>query len=319
MKPESMEDESFEYQSVQVLKGVGPAVAEKLKKLEIYNVQDVLFHLPLRYEDRTKLTPIGALLPGQHALIEGVIDHSEMKYTGRGRRNLLCHLSDGTGAVILRFFHFNKTQQSNLSNGQRLRCFGEVRGGGRSSGNNSARNSNKGRLEIFHPEYQLVQQADTAIEQSLTPFYPKTDGIHQTLLKKISSQVLDKVNQGHLVDWLPASVMQQYKFPDLVSALLSVHRPDKDADVRRLNQCQSKPQQRLLFEELLAHQLSLLQARQIIRKNRAAKIVLDKKVHRDFVDQLPFQLTAAQENVIAEILADIDSEQPMLRLVQGDV
>ncbi|MBE9567507.1 MAG: ATP-dependent DNA helicase RecG, partial [Proteobacteria bacterium] len=129
----------------------------------------------------------------------------------------------------------------------------------------------------------------------------------------------DKVNQGHLVDWLPASVMQQYKFPDLVSALLSVHRPDKDADVRRLNQCQSKPQQRLLFEELLAHQLSLLQARQIIRKNRAAKIVLDKKVHRDFVDQLPFQLTAAQESVIAEILADIDSEQPMLRLVQGDV
>ena len=117
--------ESFEYQSVQVLKGIGPSVAEKLTRLEIYNIQDVLFHLPLRYEDRTKITAIGSLQAGQHALIEGVVDHSEVKFGGRGRRSLLCHLSDNTGAVMLRFFYFNKAQQSNLDSGVKLRCFGE--------------------------------------------------------------------------------------------------------------------------------------------------------------------------------------------------
>jgi len=126
---EDEKSESFEYQSVNVLKGVGPAVAEKLKKLEIYNIQDVLFHLPMRYEDRTKITPLGALQFGQQALIEGVIDHSEVKFGGKGRRSLLCHLSDNTGAIVLRFFHFNKAQQANLSVGKRLRCFGETRRG----------------------------------------------------------------------------------------------------------------------------------------------------------------------------------------------
>ncbi len=312
---ESMEDnstenntatESFEYQSVQVLKGVGQAVAEKLKRLEIYNVQDVLFHLPMRYEDRTKLTAMGALQAGQHVLIEGVIDFCEIKYTGRGRRNLLCYLSDNTGAVVLRFFHFNKTQQNNLSDGQRLRCFGEVRRGA-------------GRLEIFHPEYKTVSQENSVIEQSLTPFYPKTEGIHQTLLKKISAQVLEKINQGHLVDWLPESILRRHDFPDLTSALLSVHRPEKDADVNRLNQCGSKAQQRLLFEELLAHQLSLLQARHEIKQNRAVKIDLDEKTYQTFVEQLAFELTGSQKKVIAEILSDINKKQPMLRLVQGDV
>ena len=121
--------ENFEYQSVRMLNGVGPAVAEKLKRLEIYNIQDVLFHLPLRYEDRTKLTALGSLQLGQQALVEGIIDHCEIKYGGSGRRSLLCYLSDNTGTVVLRFFHFNKAQQNNLSNGKRLRCFGEVRRG----------------------------------------------------------------------------------------------------------------------------------------------------------------------------------------------
>jgi len=157
-----MEDESFEYQSIQTLKGVGPAVAEKLKRLEIYNIQDVLFHLPLRYEDRTKITALGSLQLGQQALVEGTINHCEIKYGGRGRRSLLCYLSDNTGAVVLRFFHFNKAQQHNLSNGAKLRCFGEARRGAT-------------RLEIVHPEYQIITQSDAVIEQSLTPVYPKTE------------------------------------------------------------------------------------------------------------------------------------------------
>ena len=298
--------ESFEYQSVQLLKGVGPSVAEKLKKLEIYNVQDVLFHLPLRYEDRTRLTPLGSLQLGQQALVEGVIDHSEVKFMGRGRRSLLCYLSDNTGAIVLRFFHFNKAQQNNLAMGQTLRCFGEIRRG-------------TNRLEIVHPEYQLVGQSGVVIEQSLTPIYPKAEGVHQSLLKKISEQVLIKINKGHLYDWLPETVKQKYQFPGLVSALSDVHRPDKNANVQQLNQCQTKSQKRLVFEELLAHQLSLLQARSEIKQTRAMKLGVSKSEYASFTNKLSFELTTAQQKVIAEIFADINNEQPMLRLVQGDV
>jgi len=304
-----MEDaraESFEYQSVQVLKGVGQAVADKLKRLEIYNIQDVLFHLPMRYEDRTKITPLGSLQIGQQVLIEGVVDHSEVKYGGRGRRSLLCYLSDNTGAVVLRFFHFNKIQQNNLSKGQRLRCYGEVRRGA-------------ARFEIVHPEYHIVQQADEAVAQSLTPIYPKTEGVHQTLLKKISDQVLDQINQGRLIDWLPAQVIKQYRFPDLVTALSAVHRPDKNASVFALNQRKTRAQQRLLFEELLAHQLSLLQVRHKIKQSKAKKLSVSVTDYQSFVSRLPFELTAAQARVITELFTDLDKEQPMLRLVQGDV
>ena len=310
--------ESFEYQSVQVLKGIGPSVAEKLTRLEIYNIQDVLFHLPLRYEDRTKITAIGSLQAGQHALIEGVVDHSEVKFGGRGRRSLLCHLSDNTGAVMLRFFYFNKAQQSNLSSGAKLRCFGEVRFASRGAAKNTARNASS-RFEIIHPEYQLLQQQSPVIESSLTPVYPKTEGVHQTLLKKISGQVLQAIDQGQLIDWLPEAVINKYQFPDLVKALLEVHRPAKDANVQALEQCSSKAQQRLLFEELVAHQLSLLQVRAQIKKTKAPVLSMQQSDYADFKGKLNFELTRAQEKVIAEIYADINQAQPMLRLVQGDV
>jgi len=303
---EDKKTQSFEYKSIQILNGVGPAVAEKLKRLEIYNIQDVLFHLPMRYEDRTKITALGSLQLGQHALVEGVIDHCEIKFAGRGRRSLLCYLSDSTGAIVLRFFHFNKAQQNNLSSGKRLRCFGEARRGAT-------------RLEFVHPEYQLVQQAQNEIEQSLTPIYPKTEGVHQTLLKKISDQVLNKINKGHLVDWLPEQVIEQHQFPDLVMALSSVHRPHKNENVLDLNECKTKAQQRLLFEELLAHQLSLLQARNKIKQTKAVKLTVSKTDYASFIQRLSFSLTRAQEKVIAEIFSDINNVHPMLRLVQGDV
>ncbi len=311
---ESKKIESFEYQSVQVLKGVGPSVAEKLTRLEIYNMQDVLFHLPLRYEDRTRISPLGSLQPGQHALIEGVIDHSEVKFGGSGRRSFLCHLSDNTGAVVLRFFYFNKAQQNNLSSGARLRCFGEVRRGTRSGSGNTL-----GRLEMIHPEYQRVQQQAAPIEQSLTPIYPKTEGVHQTLLKKISDQVLQEIDQGRLTDWLPAAVIKKYQFPDLVNALSDVHRPPKNENIFALNQCNSKAQQRLLFEELLAHQLSLLQVRAEIKNTKSIKLIMTQSDYAIFNARLNFELTRAQQKVIAEIYADINKAQPMLRLVQGDV
>ncbi len=303
---EPTQAESFEYQSVQALKGVGPAVAEKIKRLEIYNIQDVLFHLPMRYEDRTKITAIGSLRYGQQALIEGVIDHSEIKFAGRGRRSLLCHLSDNTGSIVLRFFHFNKAQQSNLAKGQRLRCFGEIRHGA-------------ARFEMTHPEYQVLREQEMAVEQSLTPIYPKTEGVHQTLLKKISDQVLEKINHGQLIDWLPEKIILEYKFPDLITALSEVHRPGKSANITALNLCRTKAQQRLLFEELLAHQLSMLQARHKIKLTKAIKIESNNADYSAFTDTLAFELTSAQKKVIAEIFSDINNAHPMLRLVQGDV
>ena len=225
---------------------------------------------------------------------------------GRGRRSLLCYLSDNTGAIVLRFFHFNKAQQANLSNGTRLRCFGEARRGAT-------------RLEIIHPEYQVVRQPGEIVEQSLTPVYPKTEGVHQTLLKKLSDQVLDKISQGQLVDWLPEPVAEKYQFPDLVNALLRVHRPYKNENVFALNQCKSKAQQRLLFEELLAHQLSLLQSRHAIKQTTAKNLSIDASAHALFVKQLAFELTSAQDRVIGEIFSDLRQPHPMLRLVQGDV
>jgi ATP-dependent DNA helicase RecG len=301
-----MSVEDFEYQPVTVLKGVGPAVAEKLKRLEIYNLQDVLFHLPLRYEDRTRLTPLGSIQPGQQVLVEGVIDHSEIKFGGRGRRSLLCHLSDNTGSVVLRFFHFNKAQQNNLSTGKRLRCFGETRRGA-------------SRLEIVHPEYQLILGEEAAQEQTLTPVYPKTEGVHQTMLKKLSDQVIAVIGSGRMTDWLPSQVIDKYGFPDLSTALRDVHRPVKGTDVQSLNDCVSQSQQRLVFEELLAHQLSLLQVRGQIKKSKARSLTVGKADYDTFLKKIDFELTHAQQRVVAEMFSDISREQPMLRLVQGDV
>jgi len=300
-------DDSFEYRSVETLKGVGPAVAEKLKRLEIYCIQDLLFHLPLRYEDRTRVVPVGALQAGQSALVEGVIEHSEIKYGGRSRRSLLCHFSDGSGAIVLRFFHFNKTQQQLLATGSRLRCFGEVRYGAN-------------RLEMAHPEYQRISvSTPVAVTDTLTPVYPKTEGVHQTLLRKLTSQVFALLNQQGMTDWLSSSVCEGYAFPDLKQSLLQVHYPKQNSSIDAMLNQQTPAQQRLIFEELLAHQLSLLSVRNSIRQLQAVAVTLAPPLLMAFKQQLGFSLTVAQKVVVKQILADIKQSRPMLRLLQGDV
>ncbi len=297
----------FEYQSVLSLKGVGSVVAEKLKRLGIYTLQDVLFHLPLRYEDRTSVVPIGSLQPGQQVLVEGVIEHSEVKFGGRSRRSLLCHIADDSGAIVLRFFHFNKTQQQTLSKGNRLRCFGEVRYGAH-------------RLEIAHPEYQRINK-DSQLEtsESLTPVYPKTEGVHQSLLRNISMQVLNQLNNQTMTDWLPEAVNKKYSFPDLSAALMQVHRPKKNSYVAALLELNTQAQQRLIFEELVANQLGLLKVRATVKNQSALSLKLKPELLTAFKQQLGFELTTAQEKVIVEILNDLKQKKPMLRLLQGDV
>lgn len=306
------QDDAFEYRSVTTLKGVGPAVAEKLTRLDIHNIQDVLFHLPLRYEDRTRIVSIGSLHPGQQAVIEGVIEHSEVKYGGRrvrGRsgRSLLCYLSDGTGGILLRFFHFNASQQANLEAGVRIRCFGEVRAGARE-------------LEIAHPEYRrMFDNSATEVEDRLTPVYPKTDGVHQTLLRNMASQVLADLEAGAVKDWLPEAIRKQYSFPDLQTAIRTVHQPPPDVSLQQIEDCQHPAQRRLVFEELLAHQLSLVQLRKRIQARKAQRCLLTPDAYKEFVSGLGFELTRSQQKVTAEILQDMSIATPMLRLLQGDV
>lgn len=158
--------------SVTALKGVGEAMAEKLAKVGLENLQDVLFHLPLRYQDRTRVVPIGALRPGQDAVIEGVVSGADVSM-GK-RRSLLVRLGDGSGSLSLRFYHFSNAQKEALKRGTHVRCYGEARPG--ASG-----------LEIYHPEYRvLTGEQDIPVEQNLTPIYPTTEGLTQQRLRQLS-------------------------------------------------------------------------------------------------------------------------------------
>ena len=301
----------FELQSVQSLKGVGPSVAKKLAKLGIFCVQDVLFHLPLRYEDRTKITAIGALSPGSQAVIEGVVEHSEIRFGGRrkGRssRTLLCYLSDDTGSILLRFFHFNKAQQATLERGVRLRCFGDVRTG-------------KTMLEITHPEYRSITESkECLLEEALTPVYPLSEGVHQTLIRKLASQVLAKINSERIKDYLPEAIREKYHFPSIIDAIKTLHNPPPDIDYSLLDKAMHPLQRRLVFEELLAHQLSMLKARATVQCEKANSLVISEDELDKFKNSLSFELTVSQNKVIKEILADLSQSVPMMRLVQGDV
>ena len=292
------------------LKGVGPKVAEKLSKIGLNTIQDVLFHLPFRYEDRTRVVPIGSLHQGQSALIEGEIDYADISFTrsGKRRRVLLVHLTDGTGSVVLRFFYFNKQQQQALCAGAKLRCFGDARLG-------------KSSLEMVHPEYtQISEQFSPVQDNSLTPVYHTTDGVSQILLRRLSSQCLELLDAASLLpDYLSSNKFLGEEDYTLADAIRYVHRPPKDANLNELLNAQHASQTRLIFEELLAHHLSLQILRAKNRQHPAAKLESENHLLYKFIKSLPFELTKAQQKVNQQILQDLESGVPMMRLVQGDV
>ena len=298
-----------ELRPVTALYGVGNALAEKLAQLNIFTVQDVLFHLPFRYEDRTQTIPIGSLQSGERAVIEGDIELSEVAF--RGRRQLLCRVSDGTGWLTLRFFHFSAAQQSQLARGTRLRCFGEVR------------NSKLG-LEMVHPEYRRITNTAATQEASetLTPVYSATEGVQQTRLRQLTSaalQTLKNKSVHMLSDWLPRELLPDPSWPSLQDALEYVHHPPPDASMELLSAGMHPAQRRLAFEELLAQQLSLRVLRQDIQRDDSWSLNNGKDLLDQFYKSLPFQLTNAQQRVWKEIERDLAQPHPMLRLVQGDV
>jgi ATP-dependent DNA helicase RecG len=290
--------------AVTSLKGVGPRTAARLARLGLTTVQDVLFHLPLRYQDRTHVTPIGSLRPGDEAVIEGEVQLTEVKYAGR--RSLLSRISDGTGSLTLRFFHFSAAQQAGLGRGVRLRCYGEVRGSAL-------------RLEMIHPEYQRLPEGEAhTVEETLTPVYPATEGVHQLTLRALTEQAL--AHAGRLHEWLPDAVRTELGMHDsLEDAVRYLHRPPPDASLQMLAEGRHPAQQRLAFEELLAHHLSLRRLRQQVQRRAALSCRSDGTLMQALVAALPFRLTAAQQRVVEEIRRDLGEPHPMQRLVQGDV
>ncbi len=294
-----------ELRPVTALRGVGDALAQKLEKLGITTVQDLLFLLPLRYEDRTRVVPIGSLQFGERAVIEGEVQLTEIAF--RGRRQLLCRISDGSGSLTLRFFYFSSTQQQGLARGVRIRCFGEIRRG--LSG-----------FEIVHPEYRRVASDDAnAVESALTPIYPLTEGVQQGRLRQLTAMALREVANESIRDWLPASVLRELDLPSLREALEYVHRPPPDASLELLSAYRHPAQRRLAFEELLAHHLSLRLLRREVQRDPGWAFQPRRPLLESFIRSLPFKLTGAQKRAWDEIDRDLSLPSPMLRLVQGDV
>jgi len=286
------------------LRGVGPALVTRLARLNIEFPMDLLFLLPHRYEDRTRLMPLGALRPGQRVVVEGEVALAEVVY--RRRRTLLVRITDGTGQLTLRFFYFSRSQQESLCRGNRIRCFGEVRQGPNG-------------LEIIHPEYQLLRNDENPqLEDRLTPIYPTTERLQQARLRNLVNQAIQRYLPD-VTDWLPADIIAEHNLPSLREAISFLHRPPKDADVTSLLSGTHACQRRLALEEMLAHHLSLRQVRERNRAESAISLPTANALRDKFLAQLNFELTGDQRATLDEVESDLASGHPMMRLIQGDV
>jgi len=290
--------------AVTALKGVGPQVAKKLAQLGIYTVQDVLFHLPVRYQDRTRLSPIGQVRSGQSALIHGEVLHSAPRM-GR-RRSLVTVISDRTGTLTIRQFHFNASQQRSLKRGCWIQCFGEIRAGPTGP-------------ELIHPEYRLLSSPEDARpDDSLTPIYPTTAGLGQRTWRKLTSEALARTVED-MPELLPGDIAGTTGLPTVSEALSLIHRPPPEADTTALSDGAHPAQLRLAFEELLAHHLAVRRRRRYRESSVAPVIPIGKSLWPKLEKRLGFSLTRAQQRTICEVLTDLSQSRPSLRLIQGDV
>ena len=286
------------------LPGVGPAMEEKLQRLGLRTVRDLLFLLPKRYEDRTRIQAIADLKLGQWVQIEGVIDRARINM-GR-RRSLLCVLRDESAEVTLRFFYFTRQQQRGLSPGTRLLCYGEVRRGPRG-------------LEIVHPEYRRLRASDPVpVQQRLTPVYPTTEGLGQPRLRALTEYALDNA-MADLPDLIPQRQLSRLHLPGLLEALRTVHRPPSELPLEALLSGEHPARKRLALEEILAWHLGLRRLRDTGQRQPAKALQPEGDLRQRFLAGLPFRLTAGQTQAIRQIDADLSRAQPMMRLLQGDV
>jgi ATP-dependent DNA helicase RecG len=301
--------EDWSAQGVRYLKGVGPRVAEKLEKLGIRTQRDLLFHLPLRYEDRTEVTAIGALQAGQRSLVQAEVLQAATSFRrqGRSRRVLVAKLGDHSAVLTIRLFYFSARQQQMLEKGNWVRCFGEVR-------------IAQGELEMVHPELEVIDRdKPPALTETLTPVYPTTEGLHQTSISKIVRQAVDSLKTSEIDETLPLPWLEQHGFPDFKSAMLHLHSPQQARDTELIARRQHPAQFRFIVEELTAHRLALLERRAKIRILDSPVISSSGGLAEKLIASLPFELTGAQQRVVAELLGDFNRGKPMIRLLQGDV
>jgi ATP-dependent DNA helicase RecG len=287
------------------LPGVGPRVAEKLAARGLASLQDLWLLLPRQYEDRTRITPIRALRPGEAAQVEGRVEAVERGL--RYRPMLRVAVGDDSRAtLVLRFFHFRAAQVAQFRPGARVRCYGTPRPGQHG-------------LEMVHPSYRVLEADDDGLGDRLDPVYPAVEGIGPVALRRLIAAALERLPDEQALELLPPDMQRRLRLPSLRDALLTVHRPPVDADVGALLAGTHPAQRRLALEELLAHQLSLRRQRIALQRHAATPLDGPGRLARRLRDALPFALTAAQERVFAEVRADLARDRPMLRLVQGDV
>ena len=285
------------------LSGVGAAISEKLSRIGINNVQDLLFHLPMRYEDRTRITPIADVRPDSFATVEGFVQLTEVQF---GRRPILSTtISDGTSKITLKFFNFNAGMKNSLATGVRVKAFGEIKRG-------------RFMAEMHHPEYQIIRgNQPLELAETLTPIYPTTEGLKQASLRKLTDQALALLERVQVAELLPDE-FNPHKY-SLKEALQLLHRPPPSVSSELLDKGEHPAQKRLIFEELLAHNLAMQQVRMGVQQHFAEPLRYQTDLKQRFLVTLPFQPTNAQSRVTAEIEQDLAKPFPMMRLVQGDV
>lgn len=288
------------------LKGVGKEVATRLAKLDIESVEDVLFHLPFRYQDRTRIHRIADLRTGTEGALIGRVQSAQVYY--RKRRTLTVKISDQSGGMQLRFFYFSSTQQKSFREGSKIYVYGECRLVGKA-------------LEMIHPEYRFIQDDEVPLEDSYKPIYPTTDGLNQKSFLKITNHALEWLAspEHQLEELLPPSLSDRLGELSLQESIEFIHRPPAGTDIEALAEGQHPARQRLVFEELLANALSLKRLRSEDYKRKAFSLQCQGTMFQNLLEELPFQLTTAQERVIEEVGADLEKPHPMMRLVQGDV
>lgn len=285
------------------LSGVGAKVAEKLAKIGLHSIQDLLFHLPLRYEDRTRIYPIAKLHAGLFVAIQGRVMSCDTHF---GHKKMLTvKVSDGNGTLTLRFFNFNAGMKNSFAEGRPLYAYGEIKRG------------NMG-LEIMHPDYHFLAGQDTPpLEQSLTPIYPTTEGLRQNTLKNLTDQALELLDSAAVSELLPNGLYDHQI--TLNQALHIIHRPSPEIDLQQFELGKHPAQRRLIIEELLAQNLSMLDVRSQGQQDASLPLPCQGTLKHQLLASLPFSPTNAQARVVQEIEADLRQSHPMMRLVQGDV
>ena len=278
-----------------------PAVADKLLHLGIVRLSDLVLHLPLRYEDETRITPIHEALSGDTVQIEGTVVKTEVKF--RPGRQLVSEINDGSGLVTLRYFNFYESQRKALAEGARVRVMGEIRQGFFGA-------------EMVHPRFKVLRNEAPPLPQALTPIYPTTAGLGQETLRKLAARALE---QADLADPLPDPVRRKLKLPVFADAVRALHNPAPDADAEALVGHTDPAWRRIKFDELLAQQLSMRLHYERRNRIRAHPLLQHSQLSKALLAALPFKLTRAQSRVLDQISTDLTRPHPMQRLLQGDV